>query len=125
MPFQSLAWINKTNIYEVNVRQYTAEGTFNAFAKHLSRLKDMGVETLWFMPIHPIGKIKRLGELGSYYSISDYQAINPEFGTMDDFKTLVNEAHAMGFKIIIDCVTNHTAWDHVWTKTHPEFYIRN
>lgn len=125
MLFQPLPWVQKTNIYEVNLRQYTAEGTFIAFAKHLPRLKEMGVETLWFMPIHPIGKIKRLGTLGSYYSISDHKAINPEFGTLDDFKALVDEAHQMGFKIMIDWVANHTAWDHVWTRTHPEFYRKN
>ena len=123
--FKTLDWVQKTNIYEVNVRQYTHEGTFNAFAKHLSGLKDMGVHTLWFMPIHPIGKIKRLGTLGSYYSISDHKAINPEFGTVEDFKALVNEAHQMGFKIMIDWVANHTAWDHVWTKEHPEFYLQD
>jgi alpha-amylase len=118
-------WANSTTIYEVNMRQYTPEGTFNAFANHLPRLKAMGVQTLWFMPIHPIGKEKRLGTLGSYYSISDHKAINPEFGTMDDFKNLVTAAHTMGFKIMIDWVANHTSWDHVWTKAHPEFYIRD
>ena len=79
------AWMMQGNIYEVNVRQYTPEGTFNAFAKHLDRLKAMGVETIWFMPINPISKLDRKGSLGSYYAVSDYTAINPEFGTMDDF----------------------------------------
>jgi glycosidase len=123
--FQPLAWVHSTNIYEVNVRQYTHEGTFNAFASHLPRLKEMGVQTLWFMPIHPIGKEKRLGTLGSYYSISDHQAINPEFGTLDDFKQLVSSAQELGFKIIIDWVANHTAWDHVWTKEHLDFYEKD
>ena len=123
--FQTLDWVCSTNIYEVNLRQYTHEGTFNAFARHLPRLKDMGVYTLWFMPIHPIGKIKRIGTLGSYYSISDHKAINPEFGSLDDFNKLISTAHEMGFKIIIDWVANHTAWDHVWTKEHPEFYVKD
>src|SRR4051794_3867312 len=74
------AWIIQGNIYEVNVRQYTKEGTFNAFSKHLDRLKQMGVQTLWFMPINPISKVDRKGTLGSYYAVSDYEAINPEFG---------------------------------------------
>src|SRR3954462_11284772 len=84
------AWIIQGNIYEVNVRQYTPEGTFKAFEKHLPRLKQMGVQTLWFMPITPISKKDRKGELGSYYAVSNYSAINPEFGTMADWKSLVN-----------------------------------
>jgi glycosidase len=117
--------VHTTNIYEVNLRQYTTEGTFNAFAKHLPRLKKMGVQTLWFMPIHPIGKEKRLGILGSYYSISDHKAVNPEFGTLDDFKRLISAAHKLGFKIIIDWVANHTSWDHIWAKKHSEFYEKD
>lgn len=120
--FKTLDWARSSNIYEINVRQYTEEGTFNAFAKHLPRLKEMGVEILWFMPIHPIGRLNRLGSLGSYYSIQNYVEINPEFGTLDDFKQLVSEAHDMGFKVIIDWVANHTAWDHVWTYTHLDYY---
>ncbi len=115
-------FLNHSNIYEVNIRQYTAEGTFNAFAAHLPRLKDMGVHILWFMPIHPIGAIKRKGTLGSYYSISNHEAVNPEFGTTADFKSLVGKIHDAGMKIIIDWVANHAAWDHVWTLTHPEFF---
>ena len=118
-------WKHSTNIYEVNVRQYTQEGTFNAFAGALPRLKDMGVETLWFMPVTPIAKEKMKGTLGSYYACSDYTAINPEFGTLADFRDLVNQAHLMGFKVIIDWVANHTGWDHVWTKTHPDFYLKD
>ncbi|MDB5205890.1 MAG: hypothetical protein JWR72_965 [Flavisolibacter sp.] len=119
------AWIMQGNIYEVNVRQYTPEGTFNAFSTHLQRLKDMGVQTLWFMPINPIGKEGRKGALGSYYAISDYRTVNPEFGTMQDWKDLVNKIHSMGMKVIIDWVPNHTSPDHPWVKTHPEFYIRD
>ncbi len=117
------AWIMQGNIYEVNVRQYTVEGTFAAFAKHLDRLKDMGVQTLWFMPINPISKVDRKGSLGSYYAVSSYTAVNPEFGTMDDWKALVKQAHEKGFKVIIDWVPNHTGADHYWLVKHPAFYV--
>jgi alpha-amylase len=123
--FKKASWINTTNVYEVNLRQYTAAGTFNAFAKELPRLKDMGVETLWFMPITPIAQKNKKGTMGSYYACSDYTSINPEFGTLDDFKALVKQAHTMGFKVIIDWVANHTGWDHVWTKTHPEYFEKD
>lgn len=118
-------WRHHTNIYEVNVRQYTPEGTFNAFAKEMPRLKDMGVQVLWFMPITPIAQKGRKGSLGSPYACSDYTSINPEFGTLDDFKKLVSEAHALGFKVIIDWVANHTGWDHRWTKEHPDYYLKD
>ncbi len=120
--FKKADWISNTDVYEVNIRQYTKEGTFNAFAKEMPRLKDMGVSTLWFMPITPIAQKNKKGSLGSPYACSDYTSINPEFGTIDDFRNLVNEAHALGFKVIIDWVANHTGWDHVWTKSHPEYY---
>jgi alpha-amylase len=118
-------WIMQGNIYEVNVRQYTPEGTFKAFEKHLDRLKEMGVQTLWFMPINPIGKVDRKGVMGSYYAVSDYTAINPEFGTMNDWKALVEHAHKMGFKVIIDWVPNHTSADHPWLTAHPAFYYKD
>jgi glycosidase len=123
--FTAVAWAHTTNIYEVNIRQYTPEGSFNAFARELPRLRDMGVETLWCMPITPIGVEKRLGTLGSYYAASDYTAVNPEFGSLDDFRALVKQAHALGMKLIIDWVANHTGWDHRWTVEHPSFYRRN
>jgi len=118
-------WKHTTNIYEVNLRQYTQEGTFKAFEKEMPRLKNMGVKTLWFMPVTPIAQLNKKGSLGSQYAASDYTAINPEFGTMDEFKHMVNEAHRLGFKVIIDWVANHTGWDHIWTKTHPEFYLKD
>ena len=121
--FKTLDWVHSTNIYEVNIRQYTIEGTFNAFAREMPRLKDMGVETLWFMPITPIAQKNKKGSLGSYYACSDYTSINSEFGTLDDFKNLVKQAHELGFKVIIDWVANHTGWDHKWTKEHPEYYL--
>lgn len=118
-------WKHTTNIYEVNIRQYTSEGTFRAFEKELPRLKKMGVKTIWLMPITPIAQEKKKGSLGSQYAAQDYTAINPEFGTMDDFKSLVNAAHSNGLNIIIDWVANHTGWDHVWTKSHPEYYLHD
>jgi glycosidase len=119
------AFLSKAVIYEVNVRQYTKEGTFKAFATHLPKLKELGVDILWFMPIHPIGKLKRKGELGSYYSISDYRGVNPEFGTLDDFKSLVDAAHDLDMLVMIDLVAGHTAWDHSWISTHPEWYLKD
>lgn len=118
-------WIYHTNIYEVNVRQYTKEGTFNAFAKHLDRLKEMGVQTLWFMPITPISQKEKKGTLGSYYACSDYTSISPEFGTLQDFKKIVDHAHKLEMKVIIDWVANHTGWDHVWVTKHPDWYEKD
>jgi len=118
-------WIMQGNIYEVNIRQYTPEGSFKAFEKHLERLKEMGAQTLWFMPINPISKIDRKGALGSYYAVSDYTKVNPEYGTLADWKELVSHAHNMGFKVIIDWVPNHTGADHPWLKDHPDFYIKD
>jgi len=123
--FKPLEWTHNTNIYEVNIRQYTKEGTFRAFGKELPRLKDMGVKTLWFMPITPISQKNKKGVLGSYYAASDYTSINPEFGTLDDFRILVRECHELGFKVIIDWVANHTGWDHKWTREHPEYYEKD
>ncbi|MBL7745005.1 MAG: 1,4-alpha-glucan branching protein [Chitinophagaceae bacterium] len=124
-PFPTAEWAHTTSIYEVNVRQYTPEGTFNAFAKHLPRLKDMGVQTIWFMPITPISVRNRKGTLGSYYACSDYMSINPEFGTLKDFKSTVRKAHKLGLKVMIDWVANHTGWDHVWTVSNPEFFSKD
>lgn len=119
------AWIMQGNIYEVNVRQYTPEGTFTAFEKSLPRLKQMGVETLWFMPVNPISKTDRKGVLGSYYAVANYTTVNPEFGTMSDWKALVKMCHTMGFKVIIDWVPNHTGADNYWLTAHPDFYMRD
>lgn len=118
-------WTKNLSIYEVNLRQYTKDGTLKAFIPHLSKLKEMNVGILWFMPINPIGEKNRKGSLGSYYSVKDYKAVNPEFGTIEDFKKVVEEAHKLGMYVIIDWVANHTAWDNVWTKTHPEFYKKD
>jgi glycosidase len=118
-------WSTDATIYEVNIRQYTPEGTFAAFEKHLPRLKELGVEILWLMPIHPISKEKRKGSLGSYYAVADYKGINPEFGTMADFKHLVTTAQGMGFKVILDWVANHTGWDNQWIYQHPEWFTKD
>jgi len=118
-------WSYDKAIYEVNIRQFTEEGSINAFEKHLPRLKKLGADILWFMPIHPIGKINRKGKLGSYYSVHDYKAVNPEFGSLKDFKMMVNKIHKMGMYVIIDWVANHTAWDHQWITDHPDFYTKD
>lgn len=115
-------WVHSTNIYEVNLRQYTAEGTFKSFAKHLPRLKDMGVEVIWLMPVTPISVKNRKGTLGSYYACSSFVNTNPEFGSIDEFKQLVENIHSLGMKVIIDWVANHTGWDHEWTISHPDYY---
>jgi len=117
-------WSKDAVIYEVNIRQYTPEGTFKAFAEHLPRLKDLGVDILWLMPVHPIGKKNRKGTLGSYYAVKDYYGINPEFGTMEDFKDLVGQIHSMGMYVILDWVANHSAWDNPLTQEHPEWYTK-
>lgn len=118
-------WTKNSVIYEVNIRQFTPEGTFNAFAAHLPRLKELGVDILWLMPINPIGVKNRKEPLGSYYSVKDYLDVNPEFGNLDDFKTLLAKAHELGFHVIIDWVPNHSAWDNKLTIDHPEWYVKD
>ncbi|NOY49624.1 MAG: alpha-amylase [Chlorobi bacterium] len=118
-------WSRNANIYELNIRQYTPEGTFNAFRAHLPRLKEMGVDILWIMPIHPVGELNRKGTLGSYYAVRDYKSVNPEFGNLEDFKELVNEAHNLGMKVIIDWVANHSSWDNVWLDGHEDYYEKD
>lgn len=126
--FSHPAWSPQSNIYEVNMRQYTPEGTFKAFEKHLLRLRKMGVEILWFMPITPIGIKERKmtsAELGSYYAVRNYKGVNEEFGTMADWKALVKHAHSMGFKVITDWVANHSSPDNPWITNHPDFYQKD
>jgi len=118
-------WVYDAVLYEVNTRQFTPEGTFQAFAEELPRLRELGVDILWFMPIQPIGEKDRKGTLGSYYSISDYTAVNSEFGTLDDFRAVVDQAHALGMKVILDWVANHTSRDAVWVEAHPDWYVRD
>lgn len=123
--FSQTGWSKGATIYEVNLRQYTREGSFRAFANHLPRLKKMGVDILWFMPITPISLEKRQGTLGSYYACSSYVQTNPEFGSIDDFKNLVDAAHQLRLKVIIDWVANHTGWDHEWVKKKPGYYLKD
>jgi len=116
-------WANSATIYEVNVRQYTEAGTFKAFEAHLPRLQKLGVKILWLMPIHPISELNRKGSLGSPYAVANYKGINPEFGNEADFKSLVNKAHALGFKVILDWVANHSGWDNPWTVNKSWYHI--
>ena len=112
-------------IYEANIRQYSPEGTFSKFTEDIPKLKELGVKIIWVMPIFPISTTKSKGSLGSYYAISDYTKVNPEFGNLEDVKNLVNTAHKNGMYVILDWVANHTGWDHVWLKNHPEYYTKN
>lgn len=117
-------WSKNATIYEVNVRQYTPEGTFRAFESHLPRLKAMGIDIIWLMPIHPIGEKNRKGSLGSYYAVKDYLGVNSEFGTKEDFQHLVKAIHDQGMYVILDWVANHSAWDNALVKDHPDWYIK-
>lgn len=118
-------WTKNAVMYEINIRQFSDEGTFRGVLPHLPRLKEMGVDILWFMPVHPIGEKNRKGELGSYYSVKDFRDVNPEFGTIDDFMELLDSARNMGFHVIMDWVPNHTAWDNPLLEEHPEWYARD
>ena len=119
-------WIYNTVVYEVNVRQFSPEASFAGVQAQLPRLKKLGVDVLWLMPMYEIGTVERKGTLGSYYAISDYKKVNPEFGTMADFENLLAEAHKLGFKVILDWVANQTAPDHVWMTEKPaDFYERD
>jgi glycosidase len=117
-------WIQSAVIYELNPRAFSATGDFKGIEQRLDYLKDLGVTVVWLMPIHPVGQVKKKGTLGSAYAVKDYYAIDPAYGTKEDFKRLVSEAHQRGLKVIIDIVINHTAWDSVLMK-HPEFYMKD
>ena len=123
--FYAPEWSKNAVIYEVNIRQHTSEGTFAAFTKDIPRIKELGADILWLMPIHPIGVKNRKGGLGSYYSVQNYNAVNPEYGTLEEFKTLIKVAHDNGLKVIIDWVANHSAWDNPWINQKPEFYKKD
>lgn len=115
-------WSRDAVIYEVNLRQFTDEGTVEAFDRHLPRLKELGVDILWFMPVYPISEDGRKGELGSYYAVRDYKAFNPEFGTIGQFKETVRKIHENGMKVILDWVPNHSGRDNAWVTEHPDWY---
>lgn len=117
------AWARNAVVYEVNVRQYTPQGTFAALRTQLPRVRALGTDILWLMPVQRIGALNRKGVLGSYYSISNYRSINPEFGTEADFRALVGDAHRLGMKVIQDWVPNHTSFDHDWITRHPDWYL--
>ena len=119
------AWATNASLYQVNVRQYTPEGTFKAIEPHLPRLQKMGVGILWLMPVQPIGVAKRKGKLGSQYSLSDYRSVNPEFGNMADLQHFIAEAHKLGMHVILDWVANHTSWDSQLAKAHPDWFTKN
>lgn len=118
-------WSKNAILYEVNVRQYTDEGTFKAFASHLPRLQKLGIDVLWFMPTFPIGEVNRKGELGSYYSVKDFMGVNPEFGTLEDFKMVIDSAHSLGMKVMLDWVPNHSSWDNQLAVDHPEYFAKD
>ncbi|QJX45683.1 DUF3459 domain-containing protein [Hymenobacter taeanensis] len=122
---QHPAWAAHASIYEVNIRQYTPEGTFRAFEEHLPRLAAMGITIVWLMPIHPIGQVNRKGTLGSQYAVQDYYGVNPEFGTLDDLRHLVQTAHALGLYVLLDWVANHTSWDNPLAEQHPEWFTKD
>ena len=125
LPEFTNAVAEKAIIYEANIRQYSKEGSFNAFTKDIPELKKLGVDILWLMPVYPISTTKSKGSLGSYYAVSDYKKVNPEFGTEEDLKELIRKAHEEGIYVILDWVANHTGWDHHWIKDHPEYYTKN
>jgi glycosidase len=125
MAMQHTDWSKQASIYQINIRQYSEEGTIKAVERDLPRIKALGVTILWLMPIQPIGVKNRKGTLGSNYSVADYLAVNPAFGTKDDFKEFVNAAHALGLYVILDWVANHSAWDNPWVTTNPEYYKKN
>lgn len=118
-------WSKNVSIYEINIRQYTPEGTFEALEAHLPRIKELGTDIIWLMPVHPIGVKNRKGELGSYYSVRDYKDVNPEYGDKIDFKRFVKRAHDEGLKVIIDWVPNHSSWDNALVTEHPEWYAKD
>lgn len=118
-------WSKNATMYQINTRQFTPEGTFAAAQEQLPRLKALGIDVLWLMPVHPIGEENRKGSLGSPYSVKDYMKVNPEFGTLDDLKAFVDAAHDLGMYVILDWVANHTAWDNWMRFEHPEWYERD
>ncbi len=118
-------WSRNAVIYEVNLRQYTESGTVKEFDRQLQRLKELGVDILWFMPVHPISQEGKKGDLGSYYAVKDYKAFNPEFGSIDEFKETVKKAHNLGMKVILDWVPNHTGRDNSWVTEHPDWYAKD
>ena len=124
--YKNPEWSYSAVLYELNIRQFTPEGTLHAAIERLPFLRSIGIDAIWLMPIYPIGIEQRKGSLGSYYSIRDYEAVNPEFGTKDDFRSFVDAAHALGMRVLLDWVANHTARDARWLSEKPtEWYERD
>ncbi|HEV2749057.1 MAG TPA: alpha-amylase family glycosyl hydrolase [Gemmatimonadales bacterium] len=119
------SWVRNCAIYEVFVRDFSASGDFRGVIRGLARVQATGANVVWLMPIYPVGVLNHKGPLGSSYAVRDYRAINPAYGSVADFRALVRAVHARGMKLILDWVPNHTAWDNVWIKQHPDFYARN
>ncbi len=124
-PLKTLEHTKDNVIYEVNIRQFSKEGTFKAFEKHIPRLKEMGVDILWLMPVFPISEKNKKGTLGSYYAVADYKKLNPKFGNEDDFRSLIKTAHNNGMTVILDWVANHTGWDNPWITEHKDWYTQD
>ena len=122
---QSPDWLRDAVVYEIFPRAFSSEGTFKGVTAQLDRLKDLGVNVIWFMPIHPMGKEKAKGTLGSPYAVRDYEAINPDYGTPDDLKKLIAAAHQRKIKVFIDIVANHTSWDSALISQHPDWYTHD
>jgi cyclomaltodextrinase len=118
-------WVKNATVYELNIRQFSEEGSFKAVEKQLARLKKMGIDIIWLMPVHPIGELHRKGSLGSNYSVKDYYGLSSEFGTEKDFRDLVAAIHQEGMYIILDWVANHTSWDNEMVINHPEWYRKS
>ena len=124
--YKNPEWSYSAVLYELNIRQFTPEGTFSAARERLPFLRSVGIDAIWLMPIYPIGEEGRKGTLGSYYSIRDYMAVNPEFGTDGDLREFIGAAHALGMKVILDWVANHTARDARWISERPaDWYERD
>ncbi|MFM7029717.1 MAG: alpha-amylase family glycosyl hydrolase [Micrococcales bacterium] len=119
------SWVKSASIYEVNVRQFSQDGTFNAVTAALPRIKALGVGAIWLMPVTPVGKLNAKGSLGSPYSVANYTAVNPDYGTDTDFKNLVDTAHSLGLKVVLDWVADHSAWDNPWITAHPDWYVHD
>jgi len=118
-------WVKNATLYELNIRQFSEDGSFKAVEKELPRLKKLGIDIIWLMPVQPIGVKNRKGTLGSYYSVKDYLGINPEFGTEEDFRQLVEAIHAHGMHVILDWVANHSSWDNALVEDHPDWYMKS
>ena len=121
----SPSWAAKSVIYEVNVRDYSATGKFTAVTSDIPRLKKLGIDILWLMPINPIGELNRKGSMGSPYSVADYKGINPDLGNAADLHSLIDTAHAAGMHVVLDWVANHSSWDNPWLAAHKDWYTQD